>query len=145
MKQIPRYLHAFASLPCWRRGVIYTHVGRKLMSLLVLFLCFPMLAGPLLHFDSTGHDFGRIVGPVTHNFEVVNTAADSVSVLGAMTSCNCTTVAYPHEPIAPGDTALVTVTYDPVGRPQGDFTRVITLITTDTITPRPTLTITGKQ
>ena len=75
----------------------------------------------------TRHNFGAFdedFGPATTEFKFVNTGDEPVSILGAHASCGCTTPKYPREAIAPGDTASITVTYDPAGRP-GRFTKYV--------------------
>lgn len=75
----------------------------------------------------TRHNFGAFdedFGPATTEFKFVNTGDEPVSILGAHASCGCTTPKYPREAIAPDDTASITVTYDPAGRP-GRFTKYV--------------------
>ncbi|MBO4942297.1 MAG: DUF1573 domain-containing protein [Muribaculaceae bacterium] len=75
----------------------------------------------------TEHNFGAFdeeTGPVTAEFKIVNTGNEPVEILAARASCGCTTPKYPRTPIAPGDTAVVAVTYDPAGRP-GQFTKYV--------------------
>lgn len=75
----------------------------------------------------TKHNFGAFdedFGPATTVFKFVNTGDEPVSILGAHASCGCTTPKYTREPIAPGDTASIAVTYDPAGRP-GRFTKYV--------------------
>lgn len=45
-------------------------------------------------------------------------------ITGARPSCGCTGVAYPDDPIAPGDTVKFSFTYNPLGRP-GRFEKSI--------------------
>lgn len=65
------------------------------------------------------HDFGTIKegdGPVTHIFEVKNTGDAPLVITRVMSSCGCTTPTFNREPIAPGKTSKITVTYNPAGR-----------------------------
>ena len=83
-----------------------------------------------LVFTDTIHDFGDIMvadGAVTCQFEFVNTSDSTIYILGALSSCNCTTVDYPRQAIEPGQGGVVRVTYDPVGRPAGPFDRTVLL------------------
>lgn len=83
-----------------------------------------------LVFTDTIHDFGDIMvadGAVTCQFEFVNTSDSTIHILGALVSCNCTTVDYPRCGIEPGQGGVVRVTYDPVGRPTGPFNRTVLL------------------
>lgn len=75
----------------------------------------------------TEHNFGAFdedMGPVTADFKMVNTGDEPVQILAARASCGCTSPKYPRTMIAPGDTAVVEVTYDPAGRP-GHFTKYV--------------------
>ncbi len=50
-------------------------------------------------------------------FKMVNDGAEPVSIISAKATCGCTVPYFDQEPVAPGDTALVRVVYDPEGRP----------------------------
>lgn len=82
-------------------------------------------------FSEEVYDFGTIPedgGKVSHDFEFVNTGSKNLVVLAAKAECGCTTPEYPKQPIAPGKTGVIKVTYNPKGRP-GSFTKVVTLTT----------------
>ena len=81
----------------------------------------------------TTHDFGAFqedLGPVSCQFRFVNTNSEPVAIVAARASCGCTTPQYPREAIAPGDTAVITVSYDPAARP-GRFTKYIGVTLSD--------------
>jgi hypothetical protein len=66
------------------------------------------------------HDFGTIKeadGPVTHTFKIKNEGEAPLVVTKVAASCGCTTPEWTKEPIAPGKTGEIKVTYDPTGRP----------------------------
>ncbi len=86
-------------------------------------------AGPILRFIETSHDFGNIkeaAGAVSHEFRFTNTGDAPLVILSATTSCGCTKPTFPKEPVEPGDTAVVRITYNPAGRP-GEFDKNITV------------------
>ncbi len=56
-------------------------------------------------------------GPKTGSVRLVNTGPEEAVITGARPSCGCTGVAYPDDPIAPGDTVKFSFTYNPLGRP----------------------------
>lgn len=65
------------------------------------------------------YDFGKIKeseGKVSHVFEIKNTGNAPLVLTRVMSSCGCTVPSYDKEPIAPGKTSKITVTYDPAGR-----------------------------
>lgn len=73
------------------------------------------------------YDFGLMkeeAGPKTGSVRLVNTGKEEISITGARPSCGCTGVAYPEDPIAPGDTVKFSFTYNPLGRP-GRFEKSI--------------------
>ncbi len=78
-----------------------------------------MDAAPQAHWLSSSYNFGAFneeVGIVTTTFKVVNTGDEPLQILSARANCGCTTPSYPKAPIAPGDTAVVTVGFNPTGR-----------------------------
>ena len=101
-------------------------------------------AAPVISFDKTTHDFGNIkeaAGPVSHDFVITNTGDAPLIIISATTSCGCTTPEIPKEPIKPGATAKLKVTFDPLGRP-GEFTKNIK-VKTNVKGTRPTLKLKG--
>lgn len=67
----------------------------------------------------TEHDFGTFKesdGDVSYVFEVKNVGDAPLVITRVMSSCGCTTPSFSKEPIAPGKTGQVTVTYNPTGR-----------------------------
>ncbi len=65
------------------------------------------------------HNFGTIKeadGKVSHEFEIKNTGDAPLVITRVISSCGCTTPTYSKEPIAPGKSGSITVTYDPAGR-----------------------------
>lgn len=72
-------------------------------------------------------DFGTIReedGSVSATVKAVNVSADTTFITSIRTSCGCTGAAFTDRIIAPGDTAEVTVSYNPEGRP-GRFLKTI--------------------
>lgn len=75
----------------------------------------------------TEHDFGNIKesdGKVSCVFTVTNTGKAPLVITRVIASCGCTTPQYEQEPIAPGKSGKITVTYNPAGRP-GQFVKTI--------------------
>lgn len=67
----------------------------------------------------TEYDFGTFKeadGDVTHVFVVTNTGKSPLVITRVISSCGCTTPSFTKEPIAPGKSGEVTVTYNPTGR-----------------------------
>lgn len=79
------------------------------------------------------HDFGAInedAGPVACELKFVNRGSAPMAVTGASASCGCTTPRYSRTSVAPGDTGVVAVTFDPQGRP-GRFAKKVKVVTAD--------------
>lgn len=100
---------------------------------------------PAISFTEQQHNFGFIPekgGPVTHSFEFVNTGDAPLVIISATASCGCTRPTYPTEPIAPGKSGKIKVTYLPEGRP-GEFDKTVKVRTNVKESKKISLRITG--
>lgn len=82
-----------------------------------------------MEFKETIFDFGNIRedgGPVTHEFVFTNNGDAPLVINSARAECGCTKPEYPEKAIAPGKSAVIKVTYNPLGRP-GGFTKSVTV------------------
>ena len=71
------------------------------------------------------HNFGTIDedgGKVGCTMRLVNTTDSALSIIEVRSSCGCTAVHYPKQPIEPGDTSSLTLVFNPRGRP-GRFSK----------------------
>ena len=83
----------------------------------------PTADGPVVSFDKLSHDFGTInEGEVVETvFTLTNTGTSDLIILNARGSCGCTVPDYPKDqPIAPGDSAEVTVKFDSNNKPHAN-------------------------
>ncbi|KXB37568.1 hypothetical protein HMPREF1869_00264 [Bacteroidales bacterium KA00251] len=74
-------------------------------------------------------DFGEILeadGPVSHTFVVKNTGKSPLVLTRVSASCGCTKPEFSREPIAPGASTKIKITYNPAGRP-GQFVKTIAI------------------
>jgi hypothetical protein len=74
------------------------------------------------------HDFGTIKeadGPVSHIFKFKNEGEIPLVITKATASCGCTQPEYPKEPVAPGKTGEIKVTFNPSGN--APFTKTISI------------------
>jgi hypothetical protein len=79
----------------------------------------------------TTHDFGTFeekVKNVTCQIRFVNTGDSALVITNVRPTCGCTASEYPHDPIAVGDTASITLTYSAIGRP-GQFSKDVFVYT----------------
>lgn len=108
-------------------------------------MVFTATAQPQTSWLERQHDFGVFKeenGKVSCQMRVVNTGTEPLIIVKVQVGCGCTAIDYPQDAIQPGDTAAVTVTYNPSGRP-GQFTKQA-IVSTNTVTRRTILEITGN-
>lgn len=98
-----------------------------------------------LTFQTEDHNFGDIkeeAGPVSFDFEYVNTGKTPLVLHNVQASCGCTTPEWTKAPIQPNGKGVIKVTFNPKNRP-GSFSKTIT-VTCNGETPTKTLRITGN-
>ena len=120
---------------------------KKLVSFLTLLLVVTSsaLADPKIVFETKLHDFGTIKeedGNATFDFAFTNKGDAPLVILKAIASCGCTTPLYTKEPIVPGASSTIKVTYNTQGRPD-TFHKTITVYTNDPDAPNVVLLIQG--
>jgi len=82
-----------------------------------------------IQFEKMDHNFGRIreeAGPAIFSFKFTNTGKVPLIIQGVEASCGCTTPEWSQQPILPGKTGLIKVSFDPTMRP-GAFAKSITV------------------
>lgn len=103
------------------------------------------VAQPIATWLERRHDFGVFMekdGKVSCQMRLVNSGTQPLLIVKAQAGCGCTAINYPEEPIQPGDTVAVGITYNPSGRP-GQFTKQV-MIFTNTEPKRAILEISGN-
>ncbi len=84
-----------------------------------------------MNFKRTEHNFGTIkeeIGSVSTQFHFTNTGKSPLIIQRVSASCGCTTPSYTKEPVLPGKTGKISVTYSTVRRP-GTFNKTIRVYT----------------
>ena len=79
--------------------------------------------------DETSFDFGTIKeanGNLSHTFKIKNSGEAPLVLTRVIASCGCTTPEWTKEPIAPGKTGDIKITYNPKDRP-GPFVKTISV------------------
>lgn len=73
------------------------------------------------------HDFGKIKQgvPVTHEFKFTNKGKVPLLVTNAQPSCGCTTPSWTREPVMPGGSGYIKVTYNAAA--PNMFDKIVTL------------------
>jgi len=94
-------------------------------------------------FDKTSIDFGEIEIkiPKTADFTLNNDGKEPLIISSAVASCGCTNLKYDKEPILPGKSAIISVTYNAAA--PGSFTKTVTVKTNASSQP-VVLQIKGK-
>lgn len=85
--------------------------------------------GAQISADELTYNFGTIAeadGLASHTFVIKNTGDGPLVITRITASCGCTQPEWTKEPIAPGKTGNVKVTYNPKGRP-GPFYKTISI------------------
>lgn len=120
---------------------------KKIFSVAVATLFATLLVAQeaVITFEKDSHDFGKIHesdGRVTTVFNFKNEGMTPLVLSNVRASCGCTTPKWTHEPIEPGATGAITVTYNPNGRP-GKFSKTIT-VSSNATEPTKRLYIKGE-
>ena len=73
--------------------------------------------GPVIQFDKTEYDFGSILQGevVSYTFHFTNTGDAPLIISSVDKSCGCTASEYPRDPINPGKSGSIKITYDSKG------------------------------
>ncbi len=99
---------------------------------------------PILEIDKKMHDFGTINegDKVETEFILTNVGESDLIIIDAKASCGCTVPVKPSEPIKPGKSAPIKVSFDSNGKP-GQQEKSIT-ITSNTLSGIETCSIKAK-
>jgi hypothetical protein len=95
-----------------------------------------------INFEKDLHDFGAIMqgGNGVYEFRFKNTGKEPLIISNAKGSCGCTVPEWPKEPIKPGSSSVIKVSYDT--KRVGAFTKTVT-INSNAKTETKVLTIKG--
>lgn len=102
---------------------------RFIFLLVVLIPCFVFAQKAEIEFSTTSHNFGSInenAGKVTFDFSFKNTGNVPLILTNVRAGCGCTTPVWSKEPVAPGASGIIKVSFDPRNRP-GTFVKSITV------------------
>ena len=85
-----------------------------------------------IKFDELVHDFGVVsdtVRELHHTFTFTNVGEGPLVIHQIFAHCGCTVTDYTEEPVLPGKTGTVNVTYNRYNMPAGHFRKGFTLRT----------------
>lgn len=107
----------------------------------------PALAdtGPRIALDHREFHFGRVTQGkvVTHRFPFSNVGDAELVIDDVSTPCGCTAVLPDKSRLMPGESSYIEVDYDSSAR-SGEVTRVITVVSNDSVEPELTLEVTAS-
>lgn len=101
--------------------------------------------GPVISFERNRFSFGQIyhAEKVTHDFTFTNTGDKDLMITSVKASCGCTTPTYSKDPVAPGETGVISVLYNSVGK-QGTQKATIRVGSNDPVNPEIVLYLSGR-
>lgn len=84
--------------------------------------------GPEIEFEQLNHDFGNVEygGKCEVSFKFTNTGNEPLIIQKPKTSCGCTASSWPKEPILPGESENIVVTYKTTTK-VGNFSKSVTV------------------
>lgn len=96
---------------------------------------------PVITFEKDFHDFGRLISgeQVTYSFKFKNSGKSLLVISDVSTSCGCTVSSFPKQPIKPGESSTIDVSFDSANR-HGLQTKTVTVFA-NTQPPTATLRI----
>lgn len=115
--------------------------------ILILFAPFWLMgqqSRPVINFVEKEYDFGTFresEGIVNHDFTFENTGKVPLIIHDVKASCGCTTPEWTKEPVLPGKTGNIRVSYNPKSRP-GSFNKTVQ-VNSNADVPSVTLVIQG--
>ena len=100
--------------------------------------------GPEIEFEKLVHDYGEVPynGDGQCEFRFTNTGNEPLILQKPKSSCGCTVPSWPKEPILPGDSEVITVTYRTTK--VGAINKTITVTSNAKVNSTVVLRIKGK-
>lgn len=73
---------------------------------------------PVITFEKDFHDFGKLISgeKVTYSFQFKNSGKSMLLISDVSSSCGCTVPNFPKQPIKPGESGTIDVSFDSEGR-----------------------------
>lgn len=84
-------------------------------------------------FEKESYDFGQITEgeKVSYDFAFTNSGKEPLIITGATATCGCTVPEFPNEPVAPGESGTISVTFDSSGK--GGMQNKVITVTANTV------------
>ena len=89
-----------------------------LFALALVFQANAQATGAVITFKEKSIDFGDLTqgDKVSHTFQFTNTGTAPLIISNVAATCGCTVPSWPKEPIAPGKTAEIQVSFNSTGK-----------------------------
>lgn len=73
---------------------------------------------PIIKFDKEMHDFGNLTQGenISYSFKFTNEGNADLVITSCEATCGCTVANYPRDPLAPGKSSYVTVSFNSAGK-----------------------------
>ena len=106
-------------------------ISRIFLAAMLLFIGLNVSAQSTaeIAFEKIEHNFGKITeqaGPANFNFNFKNIGKVPLVISNVSASCGCTSPEWSREPVLPGKSGFIKVSYNPAGRP-GSFDKTVTV------------------
>ncbi len=89
-------------------------------------------------------DVARKGADVAHDFCFRNDGDAPLVILRVITSCSCIKASFPKRPVAPGESGVIRITYEPRKSEPGRFNKVVQLLT-NSASGRELITVQGNS
>lgn len=89
-----------------------------LVALIAVSAVQAQVASPVITFTENSIDFGDLAqgDKVSHTFKLKNTGVAPLIISNVAATCGCTVPSWPKEPIAPGQSAEIQVSFNSTGK-----------------------------
>lgn len=112
------------------RFSIYAVLAVIICMTLAIPVCAKKKGESKIEFKEKSYDFGKVSakgGKVSHEFTFTNAGQGNLVIVDAKADCGCTKPVYSDEPVAPGKSGKLKVTFVPNG--SGHFAKKVTVTT----------------
>ena len=103
--------------------------------------------GAHLRLEGSSWNFGDVPrrgGDLVHEFRFVNDGTTPLVVLRGVTSCSCLKASFSKRPVAPADSGVIRIVYEPHKSEPGTFNKVIQIYS-NSVDGRDILTVQGNS
>ncbi len=103
--------------------------------------------GALLRLEHPMYNFGDVSrkgGDLVHEFVFTNAGTAPLVITRVVTSCSCLKTSFSKRPVAPGESGMIRVTYEPNKSEPGTFNKVIHIYS-NSVDGRDVITVQGNS